>query len=715
MEEAEEIGYTRMDEQQKRGVSPITLFYSYAHEDESLRNKLEKHLIPLRRQGLISEWHDRKIVPGTEWAYAIDSHLQTASIILLLISPAFMASDYCVSIEMQKAMERHRLGDARVIPIILEPTAWHDAPFAILQCLPRGGRPVTTWDNPEDAFEDIAQGLRRAIEEMNLLYTSGPHRPSAPMLLAPADGQWRKVSNHLPSQSDSQSRKWMLERVRAQWITGLLKDSLHEAALITLGLHEQPDAVANPWSFSLQEMNQPARPLLLGTRIIQAYDYAQGELLILGEPGSGKTTLLLELTRDLIERAKRDEAHPIPVVFNLSSWILKQQPIASWLVEELILKYQVPRVLAQRWVKTEQILPLLDGLDEVAPNHRAACIEALNEYRNTHGLLPTVVCSRSAEYLDQKTRVLLRTAVVVQPLTPEQIEIYLKSAKQQLASVREALRTDEVLQEMVATPMMLSIVTLAYHGASIEDLLMVGSPETRRQRVFATYIERMLQRRAASHYTPDQVKRWLAWLAWQMVQHGQTEFYLEQMQPNWLEGPQLLRHTYRAAVRMGTGLVGGLLGGLSTGLLVGLLGRLVYGLVYQLLGRLVYGLAYGLVYGLVYGLLVGLLGLVYGSVYGLLVGLTHRVEKEIKPAEVVIWSWKGMWQNLAKMESLRSGLLVGLVVGLVFGLLAGLSTGLVGGLTTAALLFDEGEAREKDVLKYLTQGQIRLELCRDLL
>jgi hypothetical protein len=589
-----------MPEEQTDALAPLTVFYSYAHEDEALRDKIEKHLSSLQAQGLISEWYDRQIVPGTEWAYVIDSHLQTASIILLLISPAFMASDYCISIEMQQAMERHRLRDAQVIPIILEPTAWHDAPFAILQCLPRGARPVTTWDNPEGAFEDIAQGVRHAIEEMNLLYTGGPRRLSAPMTLAPADGQWRKVSNRLPAQIDSQSRQRMLERVRAWWITGLLKDSLHEAALITLGLHEQSDAVANPWSFSLQEMNQPAQPLRLGTRIIQAYDYAQGELLILGEPGSGKTTLLLELTRDLIERAKRDETHPIPVIFNLSSWSLKQQPIVDWLVEELVFKYRVPRKLAEHWVETEQILPLLDGLDEVAPNHRAACIEAVNRYKQDHGLLPMVICSRSADYLAQQSRVLLRTAIVVQPLTQEQIESYLASAKKQLAPVREALQADAELQELASTPLMLSILTLAYHGSSLDDLHAIPSPLARRRQILATYVQRMFLRRGVkARYTPQQTKHWLAWLARQMTAHHQSELYLERLQPDWL--PKRQRAFYLWSGRLFfvlfIGLPFGLLGGLFFGLLGGLLGGLFFGLLSGLFGGLFFGLLFGLAAG----------------------------------------------------------------------------------------------------------------------
>src|SRR5947209_333656 len=102
----------------------IEVFFSYAHEDEKLRLGLEKQLISLKRQGLITGWHDRKIVPGTDWANEIDTHLNTASIILLLVSPDFIASEYCYSIEMQRAMERHKSGEAHVIPIILRPVDW---------------------------------------------------------------------------------------------------------------------------------------------------------------------------------------------------------------------------------------------------------------------------------------------------------------------------------------------------------------------------------------------------------------------------------------------------------------------------------------------------------------------------------------------------------------------------------------------------------------
>src|SRR5438046_5428188 len=134
----------------------------------------------------------------------------------------------------------------------------------------------------------------------------------------------------------------MLDKVRAFWITGVLEQSLHGAALIVLGLREQQNALANPWRLVLQRPNHPARALPPGTHITQVYDDAVGELLILGEPGSGKTTLLLALARDLLDRAHKDMTHPMPVVFNLSSWAVKRQPIAKWLIEEMNTKFQVP-------------------------------------------------------------------------------------------------------------------------------------------------------------------------------------------------------------------------------------------------------------------------------------------------------------------------------------------------------------------------------------
>src|SRR5690349_11031623 len=125
----------------QKSKTVIEIFYSYSHADEKLRNELEKHLSLLQRKGIISNWHDRKIGAGNEWKDVIDEHLKTAQIILLLVSPDFLNSDYCNDVEVEQAMKRHNANEARVIPIILRPCDWHDMPFGKLQVLPQNNKP----------------------------------------------------------------------------------------------------------------------------------------------------------------------------------------------------------------------------------------------------------------------------------------------------------------------------------------------------------------------------------------------------------------------------------------------------------------------------------------------------------------------------------------------------------------------------------------------
>src|SRR6266567_1298089 len=149
---------------------PVTLFYSYAHEDEELCNQLKKHVRLFERYGLVTSWHDREIRAGDDWAIEINTHLESAQIILLLISADFLASDYCYGVEMKRALERHFAGEARVILIILRPVDWqYDLLLSGLQVLPTDGKPVTIWSSspPYDApFEDIAKGIRKVVVDL---------------------------------------------------------------------------------------------------------------------------------------------------------------------------------------------------------------------------------------------------------------------------------------------------------------------------------------------------------------------------------------------------------------------------------------------------------------------------------------------------------------------------------------------------------------------
>jgi tetratricopeptide (TPR) repeat protein len=525
----------------------------------------------------------------------------------------------------------------------------------------------------------------------------------------------------LPAIKEDQQRKRLLTKVRSFWITGVLEHSLYNAVLITLGLQEQPDAVMNPWSLVVQEAELPARPLPFGTRITQVYNDAHGELLILGEPGAGKTTLLLELARGLLDQAEGDDDHPIPVVLNLSSWGNKRQALTGWLIEELQAKYQVPRNVSQSWIARDRLLLLLDGLDEVAPGGRLACVSALNEYRQEHNLGSMVVCCRSSEYQEQDTRVLLQNAVVVQPLTQQQIDDYLSAAGQQLEVMREAFHRDAILQELATTPLMLNVLTLAYRETPARDLPSADSLEAQRQQVFAHYTERMLHHRSVhTSYSPQQMLHWLTWLAQQLIEHGQTVFSIDQIQPDWLPSLRMRRLYRNLLMGLAYGAVIGLLVGLSMWLaivpgipddvwsfepLYGGLYGLVFGLLYGvgiglintsetvlyhetaiqrlwaglknnfyklLKSRPVAGLIIGLGSGLFEGHLIGAIygsqyryqkgGLFIGAVIGLLVAWVGKLDTAIQPVEALRWKWNKRSPWKAALKRLAVGLAIGLVI-----------------------------------------------------
>jgi hypothetical protein len=161
------------------------LFFSYNHQDEVLRNKLETHLSLLKRQGLIEPWHDRRITAGSELDAAISEHLEAADVILLLVSSDFLASEYCYSKEMMRALERHEAREARVIPVILRPCDWHSAPFGKLLAAPRDGKAITMWPNEDEAFTDVAVKVREAVKALGA--APGANAP-LPLPAMPATG-----------------------------------------------------------------------------------------------------------------------------------------------------------------------------------------------------------------------------------------------------------------------------------------------------------------------------------------------------------------------------------------------------------------------------------------------------------------------------------------------------------------------------------------------
>ena len=204
-----------------------TLFFSYSHVDENLRDQLEIHLASLRRQGSISSWHDRRIMAGENFGDAIDNHIDTSHAILLLVSPDFIASDYCYEREMKRALERHERGDARVIPVILRPCDWHDLPFGKLLATPRDGRPITKWPNIDEAFQDVVTAIKGALKHLG-------QNPKPSTTRVPDPG---KATSTLPSRSSNL-------RIKKQF-TDLDKDRFR---------HDGFEYIANFFENSLQEL-----------------------------------------------------------------------------------------------------------------------------------------------------------------------------------------------------------------------------------------------------------------------------------------------------------------------------------------------------------------------------------------------------------------------------------------------------------------------------
>jgi len=149
-----------------RSKKAIKVFYSYSHRDAALRRKLETHMSLMRRHGDIDDWYDAKILPGTEWNEQIARKLESSDIILLLISPDFVNSDFCWGKEMARALQKHQKGTAAVIPIMLRPMddSWKTTTFGSLQVLPSNAKPVTKWRNRDEAWADVVNGIRARIE-----------------------------------------------------------------------------------------------------------------------------------------------------------------------------------------------------------------------------------------------------------------------------------------------------------------------------------------------------------------------------------------------------------------------------------------------------------------------------------------------------------------------------------------------------------------------
>lgn len=351
----------------------------------------------------------------------------------------------------------------------------------------------------------------------------------------------------------------LLEKVKHFWVEGVLEKSVKGALLLNLHGRAYDEAIDQPWQYVIGSVP----PLVVGEETAVApptlsalFHQSDRALLILGEPGSGKTTTLINLAQELIAQAEREPEQPIPVIFNLVSWAEKREPISEWVVEELTAKYQIPQTLGCEWLNDDALILLLDGLDETPANHRAACVTALNQFRQQHGLTGIVINSRRKAYEALETHLHLGSAYLLQPLTTAQIDAYLTAAGERLGGLKTAVHQDPALAKMAQTPLMLHVLSVAYWQTKMVsgDDESIGITD-----LFDAYVRAMFTRRGNNTgYSEAGVVHRLSWLAQQMDTHNQAVFLIEGLQPSWLNS-QRWQFTYMVGSRLFAGLVSSVL------------------------------------------------------------------------------------------------------------------------------------------------------------
>ncbi|MEL7508624.1 MAG: protein kinase [Cyanobacteria bacterium J06554_1] len=502
------------------------------------------------------------------------------------------------------------------------------------------------------AFRQLTDG-QGAGGASGLLGFTGSTQPTVLSVTSAAEDPGSGVSAAATrpySQQTYRNRQALLSKVRRFWIEGVLDRSLHGQVLLTLGLEKRPDAIAPPWQIIYATPGQGPQPLPPGSQVSDIFNAigAGRTLLILGEPGAGKTTTLLSLARQLLDRALESE-NRLPVIFNLSSW--HHEPMEQWLVKELNSKYQIPRAIGRRWVDEQLLLLLLDGLDEVAPERRAACVSSLNQFHCDYGP-EMVVCSRIRDYEALPQRLQFQAALYLRPLTDAQILAYLNRADRGLTGLTSLLEKDAAIQdantslmELARSPLILNIMVLTYQGVSPEEILpqgrvLPGQRSQYQQQLFNAYIQRMLDRRPGGTYSAVQIQGWLTALAQYLVTTSQTVFLIERLQPDWLSPPQ-----HRVYV---IGLWG------SFFAIATLLGSQV--LTHD---RLFLGVLFG--------------SLICSRIFGI---------NRITPAETLRWSWQQARNNL--LLGITLGPLLGWCLKVGFGLIFGDSVCLLNGSCLAS-------------------------------
>jgi DNA polymerase III delta prime subunit len=489
-------------------------------------------------------------------------------------------------------------------------------------------------------------------------------------------------------------QRWLIDAVKTE-VKSRLKDSLHNAVLINLGKEEQPIQVKRPWEAEIKIGEKLPSLLPEKTSILEVFDTEEiaGKLLILGAPGSGKTTTLLELARELITRAENEANQPIPVLFNLSTWKNNKQSISEWLVAELNSHYGVRADIGRDWLEKRQLLPLLDGLDEVESSRQELCIRVINQFLQGD-TRPTflVVCGRRQEYELRSVKLLLNGAICLQSFSEQQIKEYLQ--KIGLKELQQSIETDSEIWKLFKSPLLLSLTTLAYQEISITQWQTLNSARERQRYLFNAYIQRMQNRHITNQWytknsepSPTKTLRWLTWLSKRLKEETKTDFLIEKINVGYLNG-FWQKWEYRLFAIFLSGLIALLVflpissTAMSLIFWVSMALQIIFYKQINLVETLkfswlnlknslkqstIYGLAYGLTCGLISGYLIKDFnsGIVLGLIALFSSGLCHVLYDGLRGPEIDVKTVSNQGIKKSALNAVITGLLFSLFGGLI--------------------------------------------------
>lgn len=300
------------------------IFISYAHKDEPYKEELIEHMSGLRRAGIINEWNDRKIVAGQNWEEEISSSLTSSNIILFLISASFMNSDYCMGVEVKTALEMHERGEAQLIPIVIRAVDWSDSEISKIQGLPKDARPISSWENADEAWLDVISGLKNHIQNFE------PKTPAVTSIVNSTEINCTKFIND-----------WLVDT---------------EIVLT----HRKVNQVSLKDIYVIPDIELESKDDLVDIKSSKYLFEEKGSYIISSEEQQGKTSLLKYLYRELLKEQY------LPLYIDAKT--IKKASIESEITKQLNLQYEDLTYLA--FTSSRKVIILLDNIDEIGLNQK---------------------------------------------------------------------------------------------------------------------------------------------------------------------------------------------------------------------------------------------------------------------------------------------------------------------------------------------------------